>query len=454
MQNNETVKWTEKLGYGIGGAATTIMLFQYHMLYLTNVVFLDIAVISGIMAVSRIFDGISDVLIGGLIDNTESVHGKARIWILRMCLPMAVSMILMFYVPASFPDAIKYVYVFIIYNLFTSVFRTFINIAHSSLLSFMTSDPADHRHILSIGGVIQRGWGMLFSFAFVKLLLVFTSEPGNHLTQRGFLCTISLVAGCSIIMYIVEFLLTKERVHPDTGKQEVEGHSKKGLLSEIKLLITDKYWLILFIISMINMLAGGAMSGTLSYYCLYIMKDIEAIATFTVIEGVSGIIASFLLVLIGRKIGTIKMLIFSCLMSAVARIGIFIAGTNKLYIFAFTALTGMAMVGMIIALGAMVPLVVTYSQKKNGRMVPGVGNAFVNAARKLGLGVANVIVGLLMSWAGFNARLDAQGIAQPHAVLNAIQMCFCWIPAIVAVIVAVITALFCDVEKKMKEMDA
>lgn len=75
--------WTERISYGLGstGIALVItLLTSFLTMYLTNVAFLDVAAVSLIMAVSRVFDGISDIDIGNIIDNTESKLGKARAW--------------------------------------------------------------------------------------------------------------------------------------------------------------------------------------------------------------------------------------------------------------------------------------------------------------------------------------------------------------------------------------
>ena len=54
-----------------------------------------------IMMISRVFDGISDIIMGVIVDRTKSRFGKARPWLLRMCIPFAVSGVLLFSVPTS-----------------------------------------------------------------------------------------------------------------------------------------------------------------------------------------------------------------------------------------------------------------------------------------------------------------------------------------------------------------
>ena len=79
-------------------------------------------------------------------------------------------------------------------------------------------------------------------------------------------------------------------------------------------------------------------------------------------------------------------------------------------------------------------------------MVPGVGTAVNNTAVKLAMGLGTVIFGLLMSAGGFNAALDAQGIAQPASVITAIKMGFCWLPVPIYIVQILLILFFLDIE--------
>ena len=68
-------RWTERAGYGLGSMGIALfvtLITAFLTIYLTNVAFLDVAAVSLIVAVSRVFDGISDIVIGNILDNTNS----------------------------------------------------------------------------------------------------------------------------------------------------------------------------------------------------------------------------------------------------------------------------------------------------------------------------------------------------------------------------------------------
>lgn len=74
-----------KLGYGIGDAGGNYawsVVSSFILIYFTNVIGLQAGVVGVLMACSRVLDGISDVIMGRIIDKTHSRLGKARFWYL------------------------------------------------------------------------------------------------------------------------------------------------------------------------------------------------------------------------------------------------------------------------------------------------------------------------------------------------------------------------------------
>lgn len=85
MKEKKYLKWYQKMAYGSGDAAANCgyaLISSFMMLYLTNSVGLNSAIIGTLMMVSRIFDGVTDIIFGTLIDHTKSKLGKARPWML------------------------------------------------------------------------------------------------------------------------------------------------------------------------------------------------------------------------------------------------------------------------------------------------------------------------------------------------------------------------------------
>lgn len=121
-------RW-EKFSFCLGDPTLTIVYtLTYSLLiyFYTNVIGIDAGVIGLIMLVSRVFDGVSDFIMGILIDRTKSKHGKARVWILYLALPYAVVAVLLMTVPPVGRMG-QAIYIFLTYNLMNTIIYTAIS---------------------------------------------------------------------------------------------------------------------------------------------------------------------------------------------------------------------------------------------------------------------------------------------------------------------------------------
>ena len=120
MKSNAKLSMLERFGYGVGDYSANLIyssISAFLLLYYTNVVGASAAMAASIIAISKIFDGVSDLVMGLIVDRTHSKYGKARPWILRLCVPLAVATILMFSVPNSLSGKGLFIYMFLTYNL-------------------------------------------------------------------------------------------------------------------------------------------------------------------------------------------------------------------------------------------------------------------------------------------------------------------------------------------------
>ena len=108
------------------------------LVYYTNVIGASAAAAASIIAISKFLDGISDLAMGYIVDHTHSKWGKARPWIARLCIPLAVCTVLMFSVPSAFAGKVQIAYMFLTYNLVSTIFYTGINVPYATMQGLMT----------------------------------------------------------------------------------------------------------------------------------------------------------------------------------------------------------------------------------------------------------------------------------------------------------------------------
>ena len=143
MKEKAYLKWYNKLGYGSGDIAGNVVyafLSSFVMIYLTNAIGLNPGVVGTLIAVSKLFDGVTDVFFGSMIDKTHSRMGKARPWMFYGYFGCALTLIGIFAVPVSLGQTAQYAWFFICYTLLNAVFYTANNIAYSALTSLITKN--------------------------------------------------------------------------------------------------------------------------------------------------------------------------------------------------------------------------------------------------------------------------------------------------------------------------
>lgn len=214
---NQKLGWGERIGYGtgqLGMNAINGILGSFLTIYFTNAAFLDAGIIATIIAISKVFDGISDLIMGNIVDRTHSKFGKARVWLMRMCIPFAIATVLLFYVPQNFPTMAKYVYVFILYNLVNAVFYTSMLVPYYSMISLMTKNPYERGMLGNVQQIFQTLANVIINAIFVKMLTTFTSSAETIYTQRAFTITMIIICMPTVLYEHYGDLVALKQYYP------------------------------------------------------------------------------------------------------------------------------------------------------------------------------------------------------------------------------------------------
>lgn len=128
------LKWYNKVGYGSGDVAGNVvyaLLTSFVMIYLTDTIGLNAGVIGVLIAVSKIFDGITDIIFGTLIDKTHTKMGKAKPWMLYGFIGCAITLIGVFAIPMNMDN-------------FGSVRMVLYVATHFLTVYFILANPTSH----------------------------------------------------------------------------------------------------------------------------------------------------------------------------------------------------------------------------------------------------------------------------------------------------------------------
>lgn len=457
---NGKLGWGERLAYGSGGFAFNMIngiIGSFLTIYFTSAAGLNAGIIATILAVSKIFDGISDLIMGRLVDNTNTKMGKARVWLFRMCIPFAVSTMLLFYVPKGFPDMVKYVYVFLIYNICNAVCLTGMLVPFYSMVGLVTADSYERGLLGNIQQIFQTLGNVFVNSTFVILLTKFSENPNTIYTQRSFTLTLAVYCALMVVVSLFCIFNTKERVKLDAVSADAtkaeEPKKNENVMETVKALLANKYWLLLTLGNFVvfTIIIFYAM-GTV-FFSQYVLYDMSQYGMLANAISVAQFAIMFVTPILMTKISKEKIYTFGMLVMAIGFLGSAITTAPALLI-GSNVLKGLG-VGLSggMALG-MVADTVTYGKLKTGIDTVGMGNAGISAAQKIGLGLGQAIFGWVLAAAGLDAALDQLGQHQPQSVSTAITFLYGWVPAIMAAAMFVIFLLFYHCERDIKKLEA
>ena len=390
----EKIHLKEKFSYGLGDVAcnvvyalTTSLLIYFY----TNVVGISAAMIGTIMLFSRFFDGISDVLIGHLVDRTHSKHGKSRAWILWMMIPYGIAAILLFTVPPATP-IVKGIYVFITYNFCTTVVYTALNLPYATLATLMTRDT-DQRAVVNL---FRTGMSALGNMVITAVTFPLVTRLGD--TQQAWIEVSILYAIVSIIMLFICFKNCHERVKEETKTKDGKN---VPLWMGIKLCVTNKYFIMFFMLA-VFLSFYEAVTGTCNaYYAQYILGNRDLLGALASFESIPQIVTVLVLSPFIAKFGKRNVALIGAIVAVIGTVSLFI-NPSALNLALFACV--MRGIGKGCFRGvkySMLADVIEYGAWKSGIRVQGLMVSATTAGQKFGSGMTSAIFGALMSLVGF-----------------------------------------------------
>lgn len=429
-QSNEKIGVFEKVAYGGGDLASNLILVlssTFVTFFYTDALGLNPAIIGSIMMFSRIFDGISDILMGFVMDHTKSKHGKARPWLLWLALPIGISLILMFCVP-QMGDFGKYVYIAITYNLVTTVLYTAINIPYGALTSLMSRDQ-DERMVINIFRMTMAQIGSLLINAFTLPLV---NTLGGSIHQKSWILASVIYGLIAMALFLMCFFKTKERVKV-ANIQPVE--KKLSFVSSLKICIKNDQWLILVAI-WVTMSFGMAMGmGVGTYYAKYILGN-ENLAGFLMAISILPVVLIMpLLPQVIRKIGKCKVAIIGGIIGTIGQLMMAINPTSFIWLVVCSVIKGIGQAATAGTMFAMIADTIEYGHWKTGVRTEGMLYSSTTFGAKIGAGVGGAAAMAILGAAGYNGLLATQGAE----VLISLKALYIYVPA---VFLAIMTGLY------------
>lgn len=357
--------WKEKIGYGVGAVGLDLsygLFYSFLSYYLSSVLGLKEAFLLLLTPIARIWDGINDPMMGTIVDNTKTKHGKYRPWIIIGAVCNAVVLFLLF---TSFGmSGMKlYIYIGVMYILW-GMTNTMADIPYWSMISSFTSDPDDRNMVSTVARTFS-GLGQGIITVLTPLILPMLSTgiktdkgwSANGFSRWAGICAIALV-----MFSLICVLSTKER--------NIAYNKTKFSFKKIFSVLKSNDQLVVFMVFAMLSNAGWYLtSGTAVYYFSDVLNNSKGQSLFQTIGAAGSVLGLLVIPILSKWIDKRRIYQISLSATILGYILMFVFGpvlkiTIALDIAYIVSSTGIA--SMFVSQTVFLADIVDYGEYKNG----------------------------------------------------------------------------------------
>ena len=438
----------EKIGYALGDAAAggitwKIMSIAFP-LFFTNVFGLTFADTAALMLLARLFDVVTDPLMGSIADRTQSRWGTYRPWIIFGAIPFGLIFALLFFTPELGMTG-KRIWAYTLYLLMMAVY-TMVNVPYGSLLGVMTEDDNEKNQFSAyrMVGAYAMGFITLLSFPYLQQLIGGTDQHQYAVLGAVF----GLVAAA---MTLACGLLTKERCKPI--------RAEKFSFRQYGDLFRNRPWVFMTLVAVCTNFFNGfryAAAGYMLTYCLggniTVGKLIINYTVFMAFSEVTCMLFGAISPAFTRWVGSKRMaFVWASVICCVFSVGYFFIPMDRAYMWLMVAVSVLTSIGAGLyspLLWSMYADVADYATEKNGTSSTGLIFSSGTMAQKLGGAISGSLIALLLGMAGLVSETNVLTgetivtITNEESVRTMVWSLFSLFPAAIALVMGILAYKF------------
>ena len=265
--------WKERIGYGLGDAGFNFywaIIGSYLVFFYTDVFGIGAAAAATMVTVTKIIDAITDPIMGGIADRTNTRWGKFRPYLLWGALPMMGAGILTMSTP-DLDETGKLIWAYATYSLLMFCY-TVLNMPYNSLSAVLTGNIQERNTLNSTR----------FFFAYFSSIFVGAATPelaeyfgdGDRYSAKGWQMTMAVYAVIASCLFVVTFFATRERIQPAVDQV------KTNPLNDLKDLFTCRPWMVLFVLALVFMITMTLRGSSAAYYFRYFVERPDLLGNY------------------------------------------------------------------------------------------------------------------------------------------------------------------------------
>lgn len=412
---NKKILWRQRIGYfcGMFGCnAAYSMVNSFLLIYFTDAVKLNVAALSIMFLVTKLFDGVTDYIVGSLIDITDTKMGRNKPWMLYGIPVFAIGFILVFSAP-SFAESWRLLYAYLSYILFCFGF-TMIFVPMNSIVPFMTPDPDERTNILTVGN-LGGSIGVLVAIIGVPSMIQMYGGTGF---VKGYTKTAFILAIASAVVYFFCVLLTKETNLPPMRKEE-------PAWKNFTYIFKNRPFIVLLVYMLFNALQLACMTSVLTYYAKYILFDETQVTAIYLVFAAGNLLGLAFAAPLGKKYSKRPLMSTLLGIQMVAWIGCWFAFDNIYLLYASVAIMALAGGMTNPNVYAILSESVDYGEYMTGRNLAGTQTAVFGLFNKIGSALASSVIALILAIGKYDNTAAVQSESAVFAIRFSLSgICF------------------------------
>lgn len=392
-----------KVGYGLGNIGqcfSWVAVSSFFLIYCTNSLLINAGIVGTLILIAKLLDGIADLVMGRIIDKTNTRIGKARFWYLVSCVPVPILVYLIFNIPVSLSNTGKYIVIFIIYLLLSAVAYTMNAIAYNTMVALVTKNQKDQVNMSSLAML----FGMVGTVVVSSITMIMVESFGGwHM--------VSIIYGLlSFLFFLIPFFCLKELpADQHAAAQPGQGAHNINFFKATGLLIKNKYFVLVLLLYLFGNLSSGLVSTAGVYYATYVLHNSSLLGVLGLAMMVPMVIGLPFISKFVAKVGMQR----ACLLGNVVAISGYVISLFGNYLGLPVLLIGIAVtsIGGLAGAATYVPYVVKadeYGALKNGNYLTGTMFSCASIGIKVGSGIGSAVVGWILAATAFNSTAAQQ----------------------------------------------
>ena len=422
MKNKYAIPVSERITYGFGNLAANLMITTANAFityFYTDVVGLTISVVGTILLFARLFDGVSDLVMGAIVDKTSSSKGKARPWIKRMIIPYGLALTLLFTSPSFLPDEMRAIYAFVTYVISLAGVYTMTMVPYSALIGTTTPDSKERGYLSTSRTILGFIGAFLVNGVVLKIVEMYGAVTETS-SWTKMAATLGLI---SVVLLTVLYGNSKERVLETSEAISADNAQKFSTMD------------------------NAGFMGINIFYAQWILNDMSKVGLIGMLSFAPIIVSCLFAPILLSRFSKRTIMIIGTVISLIGSVILVLFPTNFTMIAAGLVVRGLGIAPVSVASFAMLGDIADYGEWKTGIRSDGIIFAAATFGEKVGSGLGGWILGMVMALGGYVSGAATQSAA----TMFAIKSVFAYIPFVFGV-VSIILIFFYDLDTKLPDI--